>query len=246
MVPRRASMMVLGSMVAAAGGRGGGEGQGPGPRRAVRTWTRRLAAAAGAKGRESAKGPDRAAPRRRQGAAPLPPPAPRLRAAGRHGTCSLTAAPTAAAARPTASRPAKPKRRAAGARVGRPRRRPRTLRGGEGRGEEGRRGICRLVSPRVRARSPARHFGGRVVFGAARGAARGRSRPCGNAAGCGEVGLGCPPLREGKAGTGSALNSAAALGLSGVRGFIESPSFYHIRFPFFGATWMAGGGMGFL
>lgn len=77
MVPRRASMIVLGSMVAAAGGRGDG-GQGPGPHGAVRTWTSRLAAAAGAKGRESAKGPDRAAPRGRQGAAPLPPrPAPR-------------------------------------------------------------------------------------------------------------------------------------------------------------------------
>ena len=75
MVPRRASMMVLGSMPAAAGG----GGQGPGPRRAVRTWTRRLAAAAGAKGREAPKArierpPPPPARQRRPSAARAPPP----------------------------------------------------------------------------------------------------------------------------------------------------------------------------
>lgn len=84
MVPRRASMMVLGSMPAAAGG----GGQGPGPRRAVRTWTRRLAAAAGAKGREAPKArierpPPPPARQRRPSAARAPP-----RAARPHGSCS--------------------------------------------------------------------------------------------------------------------------------------------------------------
>lgn len=96
MVPRRASMMVLGSMPAAAGG----GGQGPGPRRAVRTWTRRLAAAAGAKGREAPKArierppPPPPARQRRPSAARAPP-----RAARPHGSCSSGARGARKAAR---------------------------------------------------------------------------------------------------------------------------------------------------